>query len=49
MDRGVTVHLILDNKATHKRPDVKYWVTGHSRPPVHFKRAISCWLNKVGR
>ncbi|GGU22212.1 hypothetical protein GCM10010259_10720 [Streptomyces daghestanicus] len=30
---GLQVHLILDNYATHKTPDIKKWLPAHSRVP----------------
>jgi hypothetical protein len=36
--KGITVHMILDNYATHKHPDVKSWLAKHPRFHLHFTR-----------
>lgn len=41
------VHLILDNYATHKTPDVKRWLLRHPRFQLHFTPTKSSWLNLV--
>ena len=43
------VHLILDNYATHKHPDVKNWLAKHPRFHLHFTPTSSSWLNLVER
>ncbi|MGH3441304.1 MAG: IS630 family transposase, partial [Nitriliruptorales bacterium] len=47
--QGMAVHLILDNYATHKHPDVKKWETKHPRFHLHFIPTSSSWLNLVER
>ncbi len=47
--RGLQVHLILDNYATHKHPDVVRWLTRHKRFHLHFTPTSSSWLNQVER
>ena len=47
--KGLAVHLILDNYATHKHPDVKRWLAGHKRLHLHFTPTASSWLNLVER
>ena len=42
---GVTIHLILDNYATHKTPKVKRWLARHPRFAVHFTPTSGSWLN----
>jgi transposase len=53
VDRSVPkkldVHLIMDNYATHKHPDVKEWFADHPRYRVHFTPTSSSWLNAVER
>lgn len=44
---GLDVHLILDNYATHKTPDVKRWLLRHPRFRLHFTPTKSSWLNLV--
>jgi transposase len=46
---GVTVHLVLDNYATHKTPAVKRWLARHPRFVVHFTPTSGSWLNQVER
>lgn len=43
------VHLILDNYATHKHPDVVKWLDKHQRFHLHFTPTSSSWLNLVER
>ena len=46
---GVTVHLVMDNYATHKTPAVKRWRTRHPRFVVHFTPTSASWINQVER
>jgi len=43
------VHLVLDNYATHKTPDVKAWLAKHPRFNLHFTPTSASWLNLVER
>lgn len=43
------IHLVLDNYATHKHPEVKKWLVSRSRYHVHFTPTSSSWLNQVER
>jgi transposase len=43
------IHLILDNYATHKTPEVKRWLSRHPRFHLHFTPTSSSWLNLVER
>jgi transposase len=47
--KGLAVHMILDNYATHKHPDVKTWLSKHPRFHLHFTPTSSSWLNLVER
>ena len=47
--KGLVVHLILDNYATHKHPEVKAWLAKHPRFTLHFTPTSSSWLNLVER
>ena len=47
--RRLQVHLILDNYATHKHPDVQTWLKRHKRFHLHFTPTSSSWLNQVER
>jgi len=56
---GLTLHLIVDNYATHKHPKVKSWVKwrnqrhckqhGVARMIMHFTPTSSSWMNLVER
>jgi transposase len=45
----LALHLILDNYATHKHPQVKAWLARHPRFHLHFTPTYSSWLNQVER
>lgn len=45
----VDLHLILDNYATHKHPNVKLWLSSRPRFKLHFIPTSSSWLNLVER
>lgn len=47
--KGLQVHLILDNYATHKHADVQKWMKRHKRFHFHFTPTSSSWLNQVER
>ena len=47
--KGLAIHMILDNYATHKHPDVKAWLEKHPRFHLHFIPTSSSWLNLVER
>jgi transposase len=53
IDRAVKkprdVHLVLDNYATHKTPEVKTWLSRHPRFKLHFTPTSASWLNLVER
>jgi transposase len=44
-----TLHLICDNYATHKHPNVKQWLEKHPRFHMHFTPTSASWLNMVER
>lgn len=46
---GLAVHLVCDNYATHNTPDIKTWLSKHSRFHVHFTPTGSSWMNQVER
>ncbi len=46
---GLQIHLVLDNYATHKHPNVKKWLAKHPRFHLHFTPTSSSWLNMVER
>ncbi|MCX7178481.1 MAG: IS630 family transposase [Proteobacteria bacterium] len=43
------LHLIVDNYATHKHPEVVAWLAKHPRFHMHFTPTSSSWLNMVER
>jgi transposase len=43
------IHLIADNYATHKHPEVQAWLERHPRFTVHFTPTSASWLNMVER
>jgi transposase len=45
----LSLHLILDNYATHNHSDVKAWLAKHPRFIFHFVPTSSSWLNMVER
>ena len=46
---GVSIHIVLDNYATHKTPAVKRWFLRHPEYHLHFIPTSSSWLNQVER
>src|SRR5665811_986434 len=45
--KGLQIHLILDNYATHTHPNVKAWLAKHPRFHLHFTPTSSSWVNMV--
>jgi transposase len=45
--KRLSVHLVLDNYATHNHPKVKAWLERHPRFQLHFTPTSSSWLNMV--
>ena len=46
---ALEVHLILDNYATHKTPQIKRWLLAHPRFVLHFTPTGASWINLVER
>jgi transposase len=44
---GKSVHVVLDNYATHKHPKVRKWLDRHKRFTFHFTPTSCSWLNAV--
>jgi transposase len=42
---GRDLHVVCDNYATHKTPEVKKWLLRHSRFHLHFTPTSASWLN----
>lgn len=49
VDKGLGIHVILDNYATHKTPEVYAWLRRHPRVHFHFTPTSASWLNLVER
>lgn len=53
IDRAVRkprdIHLVLDNYATHKTPEVMTWLAKHPRFKLHFTPTSASWMNLVER
>ena len=49
VQRQLDVHVVLDNSATHKTPEVKAWLEKHARFKLHFTPTSASWLNLVER
>lgn len=47
--KGLSIHVILDNYATHKTPEVEQWLRRHPRVHFHFTPTSASWLNLVER
>jgi transposase len=46
---GLDLHLVLDNYATHKTPEIHRWLLRHPRFHLHFTPTSSSWMNLVER
>jgi len=46
---GLDVHLVCDNLATHKTPEVQQWLARRPRFHIHFTPTGSSWINQVER
>jgi transposase len=46
---GLALHLIVDNYATHKHPNVRAWLAEHPRFHLHFTPTSCSWANMVER
>ena len=49
VSKGLQIHLILDNYATHKHENVNKWLAKHLRFHLHFTPTPSSWVNMVER
>jgi transposase len=47
--KDLDLHLVLDNYATHKTPEIKAWLLKHPRFHLHFTPTSSSWMNLVER
>lgn len=48
-DKSLDLHLIVDNYATHKHPNVKKWLAKNKRIHLHFTPTSASWVNLVER
>jgi transposase len=46
---ALDVHLVCDNYATHKTPEIRTWFGRHPRFHAHFTPTSSSWMNQVER
>ena len=44
---GRELHLVMDNYATHKNPEIRDWLADNPRIHVHFTPTSGSWLNLV--
>ncbi len=51
VERGLQIHVVLDNLSAHKAPDVATWLAHPRRKRwhLHFTPTSSSWLNLVER
>ena len=47
VDADKSIHVVLDNYATHKHPKVLAWLARHPRWTFHFTPTSASWLNAV--
>ena len=43
----LNIHLVVDNYATHKHPQVNRWLARHPRWTVHYTPTYASWLNQI--
>jgi len=48
-EKGLDLHLIVDNYGTHTHPNVTAWLDKHPRFHMHFTPTSASWLNLVER
>jgi transposase len=46
---GLDIHVVIDNYAAHKTPEIKAWLAAHPRVHFHFTPTGSSWINQVER
>jgi transposase len=47
--KDLDLHLVLDNYATHKTPEIHAWLLKHPRFCLHFTPTSASWMNLVER
>ena len=48
-DKSLALHVIVDNYATHKHPEVRNWLEKYPRIHMHFTPTSASWVNLVER
>ncbi len=46
---GLDVHIVMDNYATHKTPQIRSWLARRPHYHVHFTPTSASWINQVER
>jgi transposase len=46
---GLDIHIVMDNYATHKTPQVRAWLARRPHYYVHFTPTSASWINQVER
>ena len=46
---GLDVHVVMDNYATHKTPNIKAWLARRPHYHIHFTPTSASWINQVER
>jgi transposase len=46
---ALDIHVVLDNRSTHRAPPVQRWLVRHPRVPFPFTPTYASWLNLVER
>ena len=49
VERGLDIHVVLDNLSAHRAPPVQRWLLRHPRVQFHFTPTYASWLNLVER
>jgi transposase len=47
--KHLQLHLIVDNYASHRHPEVRQWLAKHPRFVIHFTPTSTSWPNRVER
>ena len=49
IEEGQTIHLTVDNYATHTTPAIRKWLARKGRFEMHFTPTGASWINQVER
>ena len=47
--KGLDIHIVMDNYATHKTPKIRGWLARRPHYHVHFTPTSASWINQVER